>query len=998
MKTKIFLLGAIILVALILFACLIYLKMYGQSIHIAFAGPMSGEGEAAGRLMTRSIQLYFDKINQRGGINGKKLILDVFDDENNAKIASEQAQKIVEENQAVAVIGHWYSSASISAGKIYKKHQIPAITPGSVNVKVTEGNEWYFRNIYNASASGQFLAYYVKNVFKLNQVTIVHDNSGYGSYLAEVFEQAADGLGMNVSNQWDFQPDDENKDAKLKHFVEQLKQDSETAGAILLATQASEGIALVKLIKDAGLKNYIISGSGFSEQTFVEGFNKFPTEKTNRGYYTNDIYVATPLIFDTANEKALKFKEEYQAKYDEKLDWSAAYAYDTAMVLVKAIKQASVEGTQESLSEDRKKIREALASFTNIHDAVEGTTGFNYFDENRDAQKPVVIGVYKHKNLVSALTQLQVVRNANEITDLEQALLDERVLLVNDKYMYKTNVVYVGLKILGISDINITDLQFTLDFKLWFRFQGDFDIADIEFLNVIDQKEVKKQLETPIEDKPKKKDKEKITYRVYRIKSRFRADFLPNYFAYKQHVVGVSFHHRLLTRNNLIYVTDVLGMGHNQETSLVKRLAKNHVLNPASGWSINRVWFFPKIIKESSAGDPDYLNVSEGIIEYSQFNAAIQIKKDQFTLQGLIPYQYTSHLMVVSGILFLLLTFFVKSKQILNKFIIWSFQVICAALWLLSGEILFADWLAENTSTHQMKYIIKVFDILWWLVPAFLINVASERFIWTPLEERLGAIPNIIRHFFALLVYFIAIIGIIVFVYEQQFTSLLAASGMIAMVIGLAIQINISNVFSGIMINMERPFRLGDWIKIGEAEEGEVIDINWRATRLKGRDGCILSLPNSIAAESVIVNYYYPDEVYWLWPIVYVPPRHPPARVKKILLDALLSANKIIKDPAPIVFFKEINEWAASYWIAFCADDYAAKYFILEDVWTQVWFHLSTAGITPAIMRQELHIFKGEKGMSSYTKGANPIGPEEDVLGSSPFEMKALASKNTLAG
>jgi branched-chain amino acid transport system substrate-binding protein len=1000
MKTKIFLLGVVILLALILFAYRDDLRMYGQSIHIAFAGPMSGEGEAAGRLMTRSIQLYFDKINQRGGINGKKLILDKFNDENNTKVAREQAQKIFEENKAVAVIGHWYSAASISAGEIYKKHQIPAITPGSVKKEVTEGNKWYFRNIYNASASGQFLAYYVKKVFKINQVTIIHDNSGYGSYLASVFEQAARSLGMTISNQWDFQPNDKNKKVKLKGFVEQLKQDGKTAGAILLATQASEGIELVKYIKDAGLKNYIISGSGFSEQTFVDGFNKFPTEKTNPGYYTNDIYVATPLIFDTANEKAQNFKEEYQAQYyPEKPDWSAAYAYDTAMVLVEAIKRANIEGTQESISSDRKKIRDALASFTKIDEAVEGPTGFNYFDENRDAQKPVVIGVYKHKNLVSALTQLQVVRNSNEITDLEQAIFDERVLLVNDKHMYKTNVVYVGLKIIGISDIDIKNLQFTLDFKLWFRFQGDFDIADLEFVNVIDHKPLKKQLETPIEEKPKKKDKETITYHVYRIKGRFRADFLPNYFAYKQHVVGVSFRHRVLTRNNLIYVTDVLGMGHNQETSLVKRLAKNHVLNPASGWSINRVWFFSKIMKESSAGDPDYLNVSEGLIEYSQFNAAIQIQKDQFTLQGLIPDHFANHMMVVSGILFLLLTFFVKSKQIFFKFVIWLFQVIFAAFWLLSGELLFADWLADKTSTYQMKYIIKVFDILWWLIPAFLINVASERFIWTPLEERLGAIPNIIRHFFALLVYFIAIIGITVFVYEQQFTSLLAASGMIAMVIGLAIQINISNVFSGIMINMERPFRIGDWVKIGKSDEGKVIDINWRATRIKGRDGCILSLPNSIAAESVIVNYYYPDEVYWLWPIVYVPPRHPPARVKKILLNALLSASKILKEPAPIVFFKEINEWAASYWIAFCADDYAGKYFILEEVWTQVWFHLSTAGITPAIMRQEFHVFKGEKGMDSYsTKGANPIGQEEDILdifGSSPFEMKALASKNT---
>jgi branched-chain amino acid transport system substrate-binding protein len=407
-------------------------------------------------------------------------------------------------------------------------------------------------------------------------------------------------------------------------------------------------------------------------------------------------------------------------------------------------------------------------------------------------------------------------------------------------------------------------------------------------------------------------------------------------------------------------VTDVLGMGINKDDLLVDRLAKNHVLNPLEGWTMNRIWFFPDIIKEYSAGDPDYLNVPEGQVEYSQFNAAIQIGKDQVSVRGMLPYQYAYHLMILSMLLFLLLTI-ASTKQQFSK-LIWVFQVIFAFLLLLSGEIIFADWLAKKTTATQMKSIIRIFDILWWLIPAILIHIASERFVWKPLEEKVGALPNIIRHFFALLIYFFALIGIIVFVYEQRFTSLLAASGMIAMIVGLAIQINISNVFSGIVINMDRPFRIDDWIKIGQFNEGKVLDINWRATRIQERNGCMLSIPNSIAAESAIVNFHYPTEVYWLWPTVYVHPKYHPQRVKKILLDALLSSEKILKEPNPVVLFTGINEWSACYWIAFCARDYGEKYFILEEVWTRVWFHLSQANISPAVMRQEVHIFRGDKG------------------------------------
>jgi potassium-dependent mechanosensitive channel len=961
-----------------------YFQEEEETIYIAFIGP-TGKDSTAGRMMTQGIRLYLDEINEKKDeLNRKKFELITYDDENKCQTkAKSEAKRIVEDNQSVAVIGHWYSSCSITGGQVYKKYGIPAITPGSVNVKVTQGNEWYFRNIYNASASGQFLAHYVKNVFQLKDVTIIHDGSGYGSYLAEVFEKASKKLNLNLSNKWAFQYDDEAKKKEIvfRNIVKKLKQDGPNAGAILLATQASEGVPLVKLIKDASIQNPIISGSGFSEQTFVEGFKIYPKEKANPGYYTNDIYVATPLIFDTANEKAQKFKEKYRAKYKEEPDWSAAYAYDTAKVLIKAIKEANITGNQENLKTDRARLREVLADFTNIHDAIEGTTGFNYFDENRDAQKPVAIGVYKNKNIVSALTQFQAMRNPNEISDLEAAVKNERVLIINDKYMYRTNVVYTGIKINEINDFDINNLTFSLDFHIWFRFAGDFKPQLIEFLNALDPDTIQTQLEKPLEEKIK----DQITYRVYRIKSRFRADFLSKHYVYKQHTLGIHFHHQELTRNNLIYVTDILGMGKDQ--NIPEKLQKSQVLSPTAGWIIEQITFFQNVARKYSLGDPEYLNIQGGIVEYSQFNTSIQLKKNELTLRGKIPYHYAYNLMVLSIIFILLINIFSKKFKQWSK-LIWFFQTLLAFILLLSGEVLLVDWLAKNFE-YNMKAFIMVFDILWWIIPAFLLNLASENFIWTPMEEKSGRlIPNIVRLFLAFIIYFMAVVGIIAFVYNQQLTSILATSGVIAMIIGLAIQINISNIFSGIAINIERPFRIGDWVKIGQFDEGEIVDITWRSTRIKTRAECILSIPNSMASESPILNFCFPDDVYWLWPTVYVHPMHPPERVKKILLDALLSAEKVLKDPPPVVFLTGINEWAATYWIAFCADDYAKKFYILENVWTRVWFHLNRAGITPAVQRQEIHLFKGvkERGGEEATK---PITLLQEVDIFKPFSEEA---------
>jgi len=476
---------------------------YEEDIYIAFVGPMSGKGKAAGQLMTNAIKLYLEKINNKGGINGKDVTLKVFDDKNDSKKAEERALEIVKDkNRVVAVIGHWYSSASISAGQIYKKYGIPAITPGSTSIEVTKDNEWYFRNIYNAKVPGEFLANYVKNVFLENNVSIISEDGAYGFYLAQVFEKTSHQLGMNVRNHWHYSNDND-LDDRFNKIVDELKLRKEKAGVILLAVQATEALKLVKLIKDAGIRNKIIGGSSLSEKTFRDGFDEDPISTEYPGYYTNDIYVATPLMFDTANEKAQQFFEDYQAEYDEKPDdWSAAYAYDTIMMLVKAIKKSDIEGRQETVKADRQKIRDTLASFTEPHKDLEGVTGFNYFDKkNRDAQKSVSLGVYKRKYSVSAPTQLTIVRNPNEIADFKQL---KQGILLNNKYMYKTNVVYVGLDIIEISQIDIKNLKFTLDFKLWFRFVGDFKPQNIELINAVDHKEIKQQLELCKEKKPRR--------------------------------------------------------------------------------------------------------------------------------------------------------------------------------------------------------------------------------------------------------------------------------------------------------------------------------------------------------------------------------------------------------------------------------------------------------------------------------------------------------------
>lgn len=982
-----------------------------DEIHIAFVGPLTGADADEGRALKQGVELYIKQLNEKdGGINGKRIVLDVYDDQNKPDLAKKAAREIVQANKAVAVIGHYYSSCSIAAGEIYKQAGIPAITPGSTNVKVTEENEWYFRTIFNDDLQGRYIANYLKKVLKYNTVSVIHHDNTYGKDLAHVLEETLTNLGGTVPYTYEFTMDSPHLDRRLDEIVDELKNKKEQeVGFIFLATFAGNGAKLVARLKDVGLKLPIIVPAAFDSKIFLNTFKNMPEEIKKPGYYTDGIYITTPLIYDTANEKAQEFKDNYKTTFTEDANLRVPFSYDAAMVIIEAIERTNAHGQPETLRDDRHKIRTFLENMDNSGQAIEGATGFNYFDKYGDAQKPVAVGIYKNNRIVSALVQLQDVRNPNEIVDLEKAIKDGHVLTIENKYLYKTNVVYVGFKINEIHDLDLRKREAKLDFYLWLRYRGEnIHPEKLDFVNAVNSIHLldsadmgENDVKLPVFSNAKESDNQ-ITYRfyrpinieqigdmqhrLYRIKETFKIDFLQRPYALREHVLGVSFRHQELTRNNLIYVTDYVGMGDEERT--LKKLQQSQVFSTTLDWSLNRLWFFQKTIKESALGSLQYLNIIGGAIEFSQFNMGVQIVNNNFTLRRAISRQTADNVLLLSSIVILLLGFRHNSFKYFSK-TVFAFQAVFSALLLMSGEVVLLSWLVENNIMRDISVVIKTADVLWWILFAVLIHIAVERFIWIPLEEKSGrAIPRIGRRFVSFSVYMITALAIVAFVFDQKLTSLLATSGVIAMIIGLAIQINISNIFSGMAINIEHPFRVGDWVTIGEFEEGKVVDITWRTTRIITRMGCILSIPNSVAAESTIHNYDYPDDTFWLRFIVHVHPSHHPERVRKIIRDAVLSTEVVLKTPEPFIIFRGLSDWAADYLVYFVVRDYAWRLLHEEAVWLRIWIHLNRAGIAPAIQRQEIHLFKGvkERGEEAATK---PITLLQEVALFRPFSDKA---------
>ncbi len=109
---------------------------------------------------------------------------------------------------------------------------------------------------------------------------------------------------------------------------------------------------------------------------------------------------------------------------------------------------------------------------------------------------------------------------------------------------------------------------------------------------------------------------------------------------------------------------------------------------------------------------------------------------------------------------------------------------------------------------------------------------------------------------------FIYAIGVLIILNTLgiSITPILTAFGLGGLAVALALQETLSNLFAGFYITMSRQIRIGDFVKLESGEEGYVLDIGWRATRVRMLPNNVVLIPNSKLAQSVITNYYYPEK------------------------------------------------------------------------------------------------------------------------------------------
>ncbi|MBC9251828.1 mechanosensitive ion channel protein MscS [Pseudomonas alcaligenes] len=230
--------------------------------------------------------------------------------------------------------------------------------------------------------------------------------------------------------------------------------------------------------------------------------------------------------------------------------------------------------------------------------------------------------------------------------------------------------------------------------------------------------------------------------------------------------------------------------------------------------------------------------------------------------------------------------------------------------------------------------------IAWWLLCARTLTVV----LGVLLMPRSGHTGRLLQDVLGALIFLAALVAAAAYVMQLPVKGLLATSGVVAIVIGLALQSTLGDVFSGIVLNTTKPYRLDDWVSI-DGTEGKVIEIDWRATHLRTSQGGTVVIPNSVAAKAKILNLNRQADIHNLSVSLSVPAQVRPRLVLDALQRALQGVSALLPSPKAKVTVKHSDLQVVEYEISGFVDGASNKTEVRNLMFDLAHRQLQAAGI-----------------------------------------------------
>jgi branched-chain amino acid transport system substrate-binding protein len=333
-------------------------------IVLGHVGSLSGTDATFGLSSDRGFKLYFDTVNEKGGVKGRQLKVVTYDDQCKPEEAATAATRLIASDHVSVLLGEVASTRSLRMADKAQLAKVPMMTPSSTNEKVTAKGDYIFRACFIDPFQGYVMAKFAAETLKLKKVAILKDvRNDYSVGLARVFEQEFTRMGGQIVAQESFSSGDNDFKAQLNNIK------GSGAEAIYEPGYYSETGLIAQQKHDAGMSIPMLGGDGWDSDKLYE----IGGAALEGSYFSNHYSVDDP------SPRIQEFVAKYKAKYSALPDGIAAQAYDAAGIVVDAMNRAA------DLSGPA--IRDALAATKNFP----GVTGDITMDANRNPVKPAVV-------------------------------------------------------------------------------------------------------------------------------------------------------------------------------------------------------------------------------------------------------------------------------------------------------------------------------------------------------------------------------------------------------------------------------------------------------------------------------------------------------------------------------------------------------------------------------------------------------------------------------
>lgn len=202
---------------------------------------------------------------------------------------------------------------------------------------------------------------------------------------------------------------------------------------------------------------------------------------------------------------------------------------------------------------------------------------------------------------------------------------------------------------------------------------------------------------------------------------------------------------------------------------------------------------------------------------------------------------------------------------------------------------------------------------------------------------------------------------IILSIWKIDIAPIIASAGIASIIIALAAKDTIANFLGGISVFLDKPFKIGDYIELDKGQRGEVVEIGIRSTRIKTRDDVLISIPNSIIANSQIVNESAPVPQFRVRIPIGVAYGSDIDLVEKTLIELALKNDNIIKEPEPRVRFRQFGDSSLDFELLCWAKEPALRGLTIHQLNKAIYKKFAELNIVIPFPQRDIHIYQTYK-------------------------------------